>query len=274
MAEQISRIKARLKSLDQLSDLVGAMRAMSASNLQQAQTAMKAVRGYRAIVTDAIAAATAGDDHEDHNGNGVSPLVLAIATEHGFVGNFNTRILDAVSSSAPGARVVLVGSRGGGVAEEMTLDVERLKPKATHVKAIGGLALRLARQLRGEPAVTVVYARYEASGRFEIVTEPILPMRPERLARREGETEPLLQLPRPALMRTLASEYLVAALADALTESLASESAARLQTMDAAHHNLDDKLEGLQREFNMRRQEEITTELGDLIAGSEAAIRG
>lgn len=274
MAEQITRIKARLKSLDQLSDLVGAMRAMSASNLQQAQTAMKAVRGYRAIVTDAIAAATAGGDREERHANGTPPLVLAICTEHGFVGNFNARILDAVASYGPGSRLALIGTRGGVAAEEMALQAEWLKPMATHVKAIGGLALRLARQLRGEPAVTVVYARYEASGRFEIVTEPILPMRPERLAPGEGESEPLLQLPRAALMRTLASEYLVAALADALTESLASESAARLQTMDAAHHNLDDKLEGLQREFNMRRQEEITTELGDLIAGAQAAIEG
>lgn len=274
MAEQISRIKARLRSLDQLSELVGAMRAMSASSLQQAQSAMKAARGYRAVITDAIAAA-AGEDGVEAGGNGTPPLVLAICTEHGFVGNFNARILTAARGAIEGGeRLAVVGMRGGLMAGEMQLGSEWLKPMATHVKAIGGLAIRLARELRRETAVTIVYARYEASGRFEIITEPILPVPTQRTAPGRSGAEPLLQLPRPDLMRMLASEYLVAALADALTESLASESGARLQTMDAAHHNLEDKLGKLQRDFNMRRQEEITTELGDLIAGSNAVIEG
>ena len=55
-------------------------------------------------------------------------------------------------------------------------------------------------------------------------------------------------------------------------ESLASEDGARLQAMSAADHNIGDKLEKLERTEQASRQEAITSELLDVVTGSEAIL--
>jgi F-type H+-transporting ATPase subunit gamma len=75
------------------------------------------------------------------------------------------------------------------------------------------------------------------------------------------------------LLQRLASEYLFAELTRAVMESLASENGARLRVMEAADHNTGDKLEGLRRSENALRQEAITSELLDVVTGSEAILK-
>jgi F-type H+-transporting ATPase subunit gamma len=55
----------------------------------------------------------------------------------------------------------------------------------------------------------------------------------------------------------------------ALAHSLASENQARLQTMQAAEKNLDEMRAGLQERLQSRRQNAVTEELLDVIAGFE-----
>jgi F-type H+-transporting ATPase subunit gamma len=55
-----------------------------------------------------------------------------------------------------------------------------------------------------------------------------------------------------------------------LIESTASENAARLQIMDAANRHIDDNLESLSKQSHRIRQEQITSELLEVVAGAEA----
>lgn len=56
-------------------------------------------------------------------------------------------------------------------------------------------------------------------------------------------------------------------------ESLVSENGARLVTMQQAHQSIEDKVEVLENEIRVRRQDEITTEILDIMTGAEAAAR-
>ena len=56
----------------------------------------------------------------------------------------------------------------------------------------------------------------------------------------------------------------------ALTESFASENASRLQFMQGADHSICDKVEGLTRSSRQLRQEHITSELLEVVAGADA----
>ena len=71
-----------------------------------------------------------------------------------------------------------------------------------------------------------------------------------------------------------ANAALFAEVADALMDSLASENAARLRTMDAASRNIDGKLERLQRDAHVARQEEMTADMLDVVTGAEAIFNG
>ena len=67
-------------------------------------------------------------------------------------------------------------------------------------------------------------------------------------------------------------ELLLAQLAHAVTESFANENAARLAAMQAATENVSSKLEELRRSERELRQEEITTELLDVVTGADAIV--
>jgi F-type H+-transporting ATPase subunit gamma len=59
-------------------------------------------------------------------------------------------------------------------------------------------------------------------------------------------------------------------LTEAAVESLASENAARFAAMQSAHGNVSKKLEELQQQARLMRQNEITSELLELVTGAEA----
>ena len=81
---------------------------------------------------------------------------------------------------------------------------------------------------------------------------------------------PLHTLPAPELLERLTGEYMLSQLIEAATESLAAENNARFAAMDAAHDNLTRKLQNLRVDASRARQEEVTTELLDLVTGEEA----
>ncbi len=71
----------------------------------------------------------------------------------------------------------------------------------------------------------------------------------------------------------LIEEWLFIELYRALAESLASKNGARLRAMDEAIHNIDETIEALTLQHRLSRQEEITSELLDVVGGVEALRR-
>ena len=68
-------------------------------------------------------------------------------------------------------------------------------------------------------------------------------------------------------------EYLFVSLFRAFAESLASENASRLASMQVAERNIDDHLKALTTESRQLRQMTITSELLDIISSFES-LRG
>ena len=117
----------------------------------------------------------------------------------------------------------------------------------------------------------LVCARVADGAAARVVVEALLPF--------DAQPYPAMQTARPtaisnlrpmALIDGLVDELLFAQLAHATAESFASENAARLAAMQAATDNVADKLEQLARLERELRQEEITTELLDIVTGAEA----
>ena len=71
-------------------------------------------------------------------------------------------------------------------------------------------------------------------------------------------------------LRALIREYLFVSLFRACAESLASENASRLASMQRADKNIDELLEDLNRTFHRLRQSGIDEELFDVVSGFEA----
>ena len=81
---------------------------------------------------------------------------------------------------------------------------------------------------------------------------------------------PTFSMDQARLFRLLIREYLFVSLYRAFAESLASENASRLVSMQVAEKNIEERLNALTAESRQVRQSSIASELLDIIASFEA----
>ena len=279
--EPLPRLQARIASLGELRDLVGALRGLSGVHLQEAQETLTGIRNYVDIVGTAIAEAAAllpettdrTDEIAEFPGDAADGVLIVVCSEHGFTGAFNEHLFDrAAAERRPDQKIAVIGRRGTILADERNIDIEWTFAMATHAGGVLNVTRRVAERIADARAVDIVFASYRKGGAYEIEAKRILPLDPALLDRAAGRSPPLHHMPAELLLVRLASEYLFAEITHAVMESLASENAARLQVMEAADRNIGDKLEQFHRTEHTVRQETITAELLELVTGSEAVL--
>ncbi len=279
---RFAAVQAHIASMDELLDIVGAMRSLAGMRVQEAQRTLPGIRRY----ADSMAAAIGGalvlmpqpvlETGAEH---GHRALIL-YATEHGFVGGFNEKLIEATEAILePSDLLFVLGSRGAALTLERGRKVLWTRPMATRVAGapdtINHLAGELyARIVKGEISrIEVMFGRYREGVAHTIERRPLLPLDTQALAATQPRQVPLHNLPPRRLLEKLMAEYVFALLTEAAVESIASENAARFATMEAAHDNVTRKLSELRQSAREARQTEITAEVLELITGAEA-MRG
>ena len=123
--------------------------------------------------------------------------------------------------------------------------------------------------------VWLFYNRHQGPHTYLSHGFELLPINLHRFTHLEEQAWPSRGLPTykmdsEVLLRRLLHQYLFVCLFRACAESQSSEHASRLAAMQAAEHNLDERLEQVQQEFRRARQAQITAELLDVITGFES----
>ena len=276
---RLTKIQSHIVSMDELLDIVGAMRSLAGMRVQESQHALPGIRSYADSMATAIGSALLLMPQpvtEAQQRRGRCAAILCMA-EHGFVGGFNERMLEAAEATLNASDMLFVlGSRGAALAYERGREIAWTRPMATRLAgapdAVNSLTNELyARIARGEIArVEVMFARYRQGAASMIEHRLLLPLDTASLAAKSARQVPLHHLaPRP-LLEKLIADYVFALLTEAAVESIASENAARFAAMESAHDNVSKKLAGLQENARQARQTEITSELLDLMTGAEA----
>jgi F-type H+-transporting ATPase subunit gamma len=85
-----------------------------------------------------------------------------------------------------------------------------------------------------------------------------------------NRVRPTFTMEPEALLASLVRQHLFVGLFRAAAHSAASEHAARLAAMQAAERNIEEHLEEMNAAYRHKRQESITEELLDVVAGFEA----
>lgn len=272
-----AELERHIGSIGELRNIIGAMRSLAGIRVQEAQRALPAVRRYGQTVAEAVAAALSlvAEPPPKGGAQGSCGLVLFLA-EHGFVGGFDERILAAAEAALASADVLFVlGSRGAARLAESGRTADWSYPIATRTEGLGEAVRQLTGELYRRIAsgelhrVAVMFARHRQGGAEAIETRQLLPVQPRSPARPQSRMPPLHNLRPQALLEELIADHVFALLVEAAVESLASENAARFAAMEAAHDNISKRLDRLRQEARAARQDEITTELLELIGGSE-----
>lgn len=279
----LADVQSHIASMGELLNIMSAMRSLAGMRVQEAQRALPGIRQYAASIEAGIAAALLlmAREREAPQAQAGGRAVILCLAEHGFVGGFNERLIEAVEADLrPQDALLVLGSRGAAIAVERGHKASSILPMparpagapATVSQLTEGLYSRIARREIGR--VDVVFSRYRQGGQSTIERRLLLPLDLAFLGRAQPHQAPLHNLEPDVLFEKLAAEYVFALLTEAAVESIASENAARFVAMESARDNVSKKLETLRRQASQARQEEITTELLDLVTGAGATAAG
>jgi F-type H+-transporting ATPase subunit gamma len=117
------------------------------------------------------------------------------------------------------------------------------------------------------------YTDFRSAFTLRATSKRFLPIASEEVAGTEGGTVSAEYLfePEPAqILDHLLPQYVITKVYAALLESAASENAARRRAMKAATDNAEELIKRYVRQANRARQDEITTEILEIVGGAEA----
>jgi len=276
---RLAETEAHIASMTGLLDIVGATRSLAGMRMQESLRMLPGIRRYADVMAAAVADTLLlmEEPVEPPRSAPERRALVLCASQHGFVGAFNEHLLDAAMPVLDGVAVFFVlGVRGAASAVERKRRPDWVHAMATRSagapEVINELLSELYRRIAlGEiTRVDVMYARERRGTARTIESRQLLPLDRASLGRMAPRQPPLCNLAPAILHESLLEEYVFAMLTEAAVESIVAENSARFAAMEAARENVSKKLDNLRLEAHRQRQEEITTELLDLVTGAEA----
>lgn len=292
--ETIEALKRRIQSTEDLMSVVKTMKAMAAVKIRQFQRAARALEDYNETVEAGLQAVLRGQPgilprRSPGWGNGTGAVVFG--SDQGMCGPLNDQVADhALTSLADGGvpaenrRVLAVGERVAGRLEDGGQAVE---DRVTMPGSVSGINERVQRMLlkieewnasRRVGRILLFYNRQVSASAFRALEVHLLPLDRDWLGRIRSRAWPTRALPwytldRERLFSALVRQYLFVSLFRAFADSLASENASRLASMQGAEKNIDEQLAALNTHYHQKRQMAVTEELLDIVSGFEALER-
>jgi F-type H+-transporting ATPase subunit gamma len=291
MSDTTAILRRKITSAHDLQSVVRTMKALAASSIGQYEKSVRSLGDYTRTVELGLGACfrTAEPDGQPWIGVARSKVegtgAIVFGSDQGLVGQFNDVVADfAIKTLAgmPGkARVWAVGERVYARLKDAGLPLMGLFAVPNSVQAIAPLVGRIqieseAHRAKGEySSVYVFHNRQLAGAAYEPVSQCLLPPNAAWRKGLAGQKWPTKILPEilcegDATLRALIREYLFISLFRACAESLASENASRLASMERANKNIEELMEELQSTFHRTRQNSIDEELFDVISGYDA----
>ena len=283
-------IQERLENLGMIDHVVRSMRAMSAIRWRRANHALQAVQRYAAQVLAQLSLAVSLPTPlvRDPSRSGKERLnrvgLIVISSDHGLCGPFNTVLFHTADVyiqrwRAEGRSVELIAL--GEYARRYYCDRAGLchllwshRFPLTHAvsfietREIWQMVERLY-QAQDLDELYLVYNYFIAFGRYKQRLVRLLPpeLTPMEM---EPDARPLMGSDAAELQEFLLFEHLALQLYLGLVESMVSEHSARLQAMDAAKSNIDERSGELERAYHIVRQQGITEEMLEIASGAQS----
>jgi len=285
----LKSIKKRIVSVKNTRQITKAMKMVSAAKLRRAQENVVAARPYAkklGEVLQSLAANLEGDLHPLLEKRETRRLLLIVVTsDRGLCGGFNTNLCKAGdryikenSGAFDEINVMTVGRKG----------YEYLKSRYTIYKSFSNVLAKPNYQTAAMLAqevidgfvgdeydqVELLYNAFRTVMTQDITFQQLLPVVPEE--KEISDETPAEFIYEPSVDELLAEilpKNIEVQIFKAMLESVAGEHGARMTAMDSASKNASEMIGKLTLQYNRARQAAITTELMEIISGSES-IKG
>ena len=280
----LKELRSRITSVSSTMQITSAMKMVSAAKLSKAQDAITSMRPYAEKLTQLLQDLSATLD--ENTGSEFSEarevekvLMVAITSNKGLAGAFNTNIIKAVKLQAqeefPGKTVDLytIGKKGNDILKK-TFDVYKYNNQLyddlsfENVSEIAEELMQLF--LDGKyDKIVIVYNHFKNAGTQIVKTEQFLPI--ETFESDENvQLDYIFEPSKIAIVKDLIPKSLKMQLYKGVRDSFASEHGARMTAMHKATENATELRDSLKLSYNKARQAAITNEILEIVGGAEA----
>jgi len=290
----LREMRLHIRSVRNIAQVTRALQTVSASKVRKAQAAVMATRPYAEKAYEVL------DHLSDRRSTIRHPmlvpqkrsggiLVIVVSGDRGLAGAYNAGVVrQALLDFAPVAEKVhyiVVGRKGRDMLQRagvrITAEFSRLPaaPAYGDVSAIGRLAIEEYTNGTADQ-VQIVYTKFVNMMQQQVTVQQLLPIpdaspaesaKPEPAVERAGKVPGYIFEPGQTQLLDVVVQRLVSLeVYECILESLASEHAARMVMMRNATDNAVELIDGLNLVYNKMRQQNITGDLLDIAAGTEA----
>jgi len=294
MGANLKEVRERIKSVISTQQITKAMKMVSAAKLRRAQQAIVQLRPYSEKLNEMLSNILS---NLDGDGSSVfnterevkNVAIVVVTSNRGLAGALNTNISKAATEIAQrkypaqlasgNVTFISIGKKGGDYVRR----VHRNSPLIMdHVNAFSNLAFDQIAPIAGGlmedfskgkyDAIEIAYSKFKNAATQVFEAEQFLPVKKMPVVKGtstkradyifEPDQESLLEYLVPTILQTQFHKTLL--------DTHASEHGARMTAMDKATENADSLLKELKINYNKARQEAITNELSEIVAGAAA----
>lgn len=261
-------LRRRLRSLEMLSEAVGAMKSLAAHHFRLARTALPAAHAYGQGVDEALGVIRL----QQRDSTDQPAAIVIVATDLGLCGGYNSQVTAAAldhHTRLNARRVYCVGHRPLILLRRAHVSVDRDYEAPTSVAGLTDLLLSLSEDLLADylegafATLHVVSAQFEGVGRFTPTCICLLPITAPASV---SSAKPSCYVTEDHLAAIAVREYLYIRLFQTALDSLASEHGARLVATESAGQWLSEKSAAAHRQLASLRREASTQEVLDIAA--------
>lgn len=271
----INDIKTRIRSVTNTKQITKAMELVATSKLRRAIDKAENSRPYHnalfAAIADICTLPETGETVYGEVRENPKTCYIVVGGERGLAGGYNNNIFRFVNTLLDENSVVIpIGKKA--LEHYQSAGAEILTDSFSQVSAIGvGESLEIGRLVaklfteKKIDCVKIVYTKFISILSQQVTCDNLLP-----LTMPEGteSKEPIFEGDPEEMLDSIVPEYLGGSVYIAVSESFASECAARRTAMNAANKNAEEMIDGLTLSYNRARQAIITQEITEIVAGA------
>lgn len=265
MAADTKSLRNRIRSVDSTLHLTKAMGLVASSKMRRANANMTRGREYAAAMQEVVDVLRASPECARTPymvPKGEQTCLIVIAGDRGLAGGYNANIF-RLAATLEYDRIIAIGKRacdrfGCAFLSSEHFNAENAEKIAREVcrDFLDGKIGRLG----------ILYTRYRSMLSQEATVEWVLPL--EKTEKETAAAGPVFEPDEQTVLTGAVPTYVAGILSACVKESYACEVAARRMAMDSAGKNAQEMIDQLQLQYNRARQNSITQEITEIVAGS------
>lgn len=289
----IKETQRAIETVQSLKSVVSTMKTLSSVSIREYEKAVESLADYNRTVELGLQVVLRDRQQPSAmkaQGGGVAAIIFG--SDHGLCGRFNEVIashaMDRLKIMKPANADILLLSVGARMDAQLkalnqTVEESFFVPGSAQAITLTVQQILLKidewRSRQNIQQIMLFYNRHEQHYAYQPHMMRLWPIHLHLFQNILKEPWPSRILPTYSmaseeLFAALIRQYFFVTLFRACAESLASEHASRLMSMQAAEKNIDERLQELDGCFRQQRQDAITEELLDIVAGFEMVKDG